>query len=100
MHQLNQRTGIKDCFYHLSSNNWKRIQEFGLQQRYDEEFALSLRMLSAIVFLPPNGVIIQGFEELVDHVRKVSVMEIQIIYSNTFMTPTLVGIGEMLRVGN
>ena len=99
MQQLNQRIGIKDCFYHLSSSNWKRIQEFGLQQRYDEEFALSLRMLSAIAFLPPNGVI-QGFEELADHLSNVSVMEMQVIYSNTFMTPTLVGIEEMLRVGN
>ena len=46
------------CFYHLCSNMWKRIQQSGLQERYinDPEFALHLRMISALAFLPPNDV--------------------------------------------
>ena len=59
IHHLNQHIEIKSCFYHLFSNIWKRIQESGLQRRYnkDKEFALGLKMLSAIAFLPPNDVI-------------------------------------------
>ena len=46
------------CFYHLCSNMWKRIQQSGLQERYinDPEFALHLRMISALEFVPPNDV--------------------------------------------
>ena len=63
---------IKGCFYHLSTNIWKRIQEFVLQQWYkgDQKFALYLTLLSAIAFLPPNC-LIRGFEELADHLRNV-----------------------------
>ena len=63
MHHMNQHTEIKGCFYHLSSNICKTIQESGLQQRYneDKEFAFTLRMLSEIIFLTPNDVI-EAFE--------------------------------------
>ena len=46
------------CFYYLCSNMWKRIQQSGLQERYinDPEFALHLRMISALEFVPPNDV--------------------------------------------
>ena len=46
------------CFYHLCSSMWKRIQQSGLQERYinDSEFALHLRMIRALVFLPLNDV--------------------------------------------
>ena len=60
----------KGCFYHLCSNVWKRIQHLGLQQRYndDQEFSLHLRMLCDLAFLPPDDVV-QGFEDLTDHIR-------------------------------
>ena len=69
---LNPNVEIKGCFYHLSSNVWKRIQQFGYQQRYndDQEFALNTRMLCALAFLPPDDVI-QEFEQLVDCIRDV-----------------------------
>ena len=69
---INNRIQVKSSFYHLSSNVWKRIQQFGLQQRYnddqDQEFALNLRMLCATAFLPPAQVI-EGFENLAGNLR-------------------------------
>ena len=40
----------------LSSNLWKHIQSFDLQERYrnTEGFALHLRMLAALAFIPPK----------------------------------------------
>ena len=50
---------VSGCYYHLCSNIWKHVQDFGLQIRYmaDEEFALTIRMLAALAFVPPNDVI-------------------------------------------
>lgn len=58
------------CYYHLCSNIWKHVQEFGMQPRYlvDEEFALCARMLAALAFVPPNDVIF-SFDLLSDHCR-------------------------------
>ena len=51
---------------------WKRIQQFGLLQRYnddqDQEFALNLRMSCATAF-PPPAQVIEGFENLADNLR-------------------------------
>ena len=72
MQHLSTSLGVqmKGCFYHLSSNLWKRIQRLGLQQRYNnkEEFAIFLRMLAALAFVPPNNVIVY-YEQLYDHIR-------------------------------
>lgn len=64
-------TEIKGCFYHLSSNVWKKVRELGFQQRYvnEEEFALHCRMLCALAFLPEADVI-DGFNELTDVVQE------------------------------
>ena len=58
------------CFYHLCFNVWKRIQQSGLQERYinDPEFALHLRMISALTFLPPNDVQ-NSFDQLAALIR-------------------------------
>ena len=58
------------CFYHLCSNMWKRIQQSGLQERYinDPEFALHLRMSSALAFVPPNDVQ-NSFDQLAALIR-------------------------------
>jgi hypothetical protein len=62
---------ISGCFFHLSSNIWKNIQSLGLQQHYndDPEFALQMRMLPALAFLPPDQVV-QVFEMLSDQIRE------------------------------
>ena len=55
-------TNVKGCFFQLCSNVWKHVQNAGLQVRYVEEpeFALQLRMLTALAFLPPQDVV-RGF---------------------------------------
>lgn len=67
----NRGIDVKCCFFHLSSNIWKHIQNLGLALRYnqDEEFGLHLRMVSALAFLPP-GDVIDGFEELSDNIQE------------------------------
>ena len=66
----NPNIDIKGCFYHLCSNIWKHIQNFGLQERYkgDAEFALQIRMIAALAFLPPADVV-PAFENLCDDIR-------------------------------
>ena len=46
------------------------MQDLGLQIRYmaDEEFALTIRMLAALAFVPPNDVI-DSFDTLADYSR-------------------------------
>ena len=68
--QVHPNTELKGCFYHFSSNIWKHIQNLGLQNPYqdDENFALWIRMLSALAFVPPNDVI-RYFELLIDEIR-------------------------------
>ena len=66
----NRNIEVQDCFYHLSANIWNHTPHLGLSQRYnqEEEFALHIGMLPALVFLPA-GDVIEGFEELVDTIR-------------------------------
>ncbi len=57
----------KCCFFHLSQNFQKKLGEEGLKVRYenDSDFALSLRMVPSLAFLPPDRVE-AGFEALED----------------------------------
>ena len=66
-HLIDENIGMKGCVYHLSSNIWKNVQHFGLQERYneDQEFALHTHMLCAVVFMPPDN-IIAGFQKFFD----------------------------------
>ena len=68
--QVYPNTELKGCFQHFSSNIWKHIQNLGQQNHNqdDKNFALWLRMLSALVFVPPNNVI-RYFELLIDEIR-------------------------------
>ena len=61
---------LSGCFFHLCSNIWKKIQSLGLQVQYnnDQEFALHLRMIPALAFIPPNDVV-DAFERLTDLIR-------------------------------
>ena len=60
---------VYGCFFHLCSNIWKHIQDSGLQGRYiaEVDFALHLRMIGALAFVPPNDVV-ASFDELVDEI--------------------------------
>lgn len=58
-------TQVKGCFFHFGQCIWRKIQACGLKQRYenDPEFALRLRMLSALAFVP-IGAVTNAFESL------------------------------------
>lgn len=47
------------CYFHFRQAIYKKIQQFGLSDNYssDESFALELRKLSALAFVPPDDVI-------------------------------------------
>lgn len=49
---------MKGCYFHHTQAVWRKIQEHGLAARYgaDEEFALQLRMIPAIAFVPTDRV--------------------------------------------
>lgn len=50
---------VSGCFFHLTQNVWKQIQKVGLQTRYNNyiEFAVNIRMLAALAFVPVADVI-------------------------------------------
>ena len=47
------------CFFHLRQNVYKRVQQQGLTNRYqaDNDFALKIKMLGSLAFVPENDVI-------------------------------------------
>lgn len=53
------------CFFHLCQSVWRHVQNVGLQKRYvsDAQFALGIRSLLALAFVPPED-IPSKFEEL------------------------------------
>lgn len=56
---------VKGCFFHFTQSIYRKVQEVGLQSKYadDPEFAVRVRMLNALAFVPVNDVITK-FEEL------------------------------------
>lgn len=62
-----QNTAQKGCFFHLTQCLWRKVQEHGLQCKYmeDAEFAVQVRMLSSIAFVPEDQVV-TVFEELTE----------------------------------
>ena len=53
---------VRGCFYHLTQETWRKIQELGLVRKYrdDEDFKLFCGQLDALAFLPiediPEGI--------------------------------------------
>lgn len=56
----------RGCFFHMSQCIWRKIQGCGLQSRYinDSKFALHVRQLAALAFVPEEDVL-RSFEELI-----------------------------------
>lgn len=56
---------VQGCFYHLSQSIYRKVQALGFQERYqdDAEFAMSVRMVAALAFVPLADTV-QVFEEL------------------------------------
>lgn len=61
-----ENTIVSGCFFHLTQNVWKNIQKVGLQTRYNNhvEFAVNLRMIAALAFVPENDVV-KAYEAVV-----------------------------------
>ena len=57
------------CFFHLTQNIYRRVQDEGLKVRYetDANFALQCRMIEALAFVPPAEVP-DAFDSLVAHI--------------------------------
>lgn len=60
---------IRGCFFHLQQSIWRKIQSAGLQANYqnDEEYALMLKLLPSIAFVPSHKVL-DEFNKLVSTV--------------------------------
>ena len=56
---------IECCFFHFSQANWRHVVSLGFRQRYveDLDFALKVRMVTALAFLPADK-IYKGFQEV------------------------------------
>lgn len=89
---------IHCCFFHLTSNVWKHVQACGLQSLYnnDADFALQIRLLTALAFLPVEYIAAaydelmttpffgeQGMEEYAEH--KEDIDELVKYFQDTYM---------------
>ena len=56
---------VSGCFFHLSQNIYRKIQSAGLTNQYieDPNFALQIKMLPSLAFVPEDKVI-QSFTAL------------------------------------
>lgn len=56
---------IHGCIFHFGQNIWRHVQQLGLQTKYseDDDFALNIRLLIALAYVPKENVI-DAFEEL------------------------------------
>lgn len=59
---------IHGCNFHLGQNFWRHIQTYGLQTVYssDADFALNVRLLLALAFVPVDSVA-EAFDELLEY---------------------------------
>ena len=67
---VHPNTKLVGCFFHLSKSIWGKIQQSGLQQRYqdDEDFSLHARMIMALAFVPLAD-LDTAFEDLFTEIR-------------------------------
>ena len=58
-------THVKGCFFHLSQSVYRKVQELGLTTIYTHstEVALTIRMLPALAYLPPE-IVLSAFQIL------------------------------------
>jgi hypothetical protein len=61
------QTTINGCFFHFCQSVRRHIQDTGLSVKYREnpKFALNIKMLNALAYVPPESVIIV-FEDLIE----------------------------------
>lgn len=58
---------VVGCFFHLSQCCWRKLQDVGVQDRYNDEndpnFSVACRMVPALAFVPEDGVV-QAFRDV------------------------------------
>lgn len=54
-----QDASVEACFFHFAQAHWRKVGDLGLRKRYleDEDFAISMRMFTALAFVPPEKVV-------------------------------------------
>ena len=85
-------TNVKGCFFHLTQNFWRKIQEIGLQGQYmhDKDIALRLRMLPALAFASPFDVR-ELFPQVIEHINIPEATELALYFERTYVGRTLAG---------
>jgi hypothetical protein len=70
MHAEFPETQHRGCFFHFNQCIYRKIQEYGLQRRYetDPDFALTMKMLPALAFMP-MGHVVNNFQRLTREVQ-------------------------------
>ena len=84
---------VSGCFFHLSQNIYRKIQSAGLTNQYieDSNFALQIKMLASLAFVPEDKVI-QSFTALMVEFPTTAI-EIAAYFEETY-------IGRILRIWN
>lgn len=85
-------TKIHGCFFHLNRSVWRQIQHHGLAKQYSDDvnFALEVRKLAALAFIPCDKVI-ESFEVLLESTYYVEYEEILSLLI-TYFEGTWIGI--------
>ena len=89
-------TNVKGCFFHLTQNVWRKIQEVGLQADYiqDEYLTLRLRMLPALAFASPFDVP-ELFPQVIEQLNIPEATELALYFEQTYVGRTLPGGGQV-----
>ena len=76
---------VSGCFFHLAQSVYRKIQAEGLTTRYqqDKEFALKLKMLPCLAFVPENDVI-DSFNMIMEEYPQ-SAMGVAKYFENTYI---------------
>ena len=79
-------TTVKGCYFHLTQNIWRNIQELELQTDYInvEQLALRLRMLPAVAFAPPFEVQ-ELFPQVIEQLGIPTSVELSLYFETTYI---------------
>ena len=85
-------TEVKGCFFHLSQNIWRKVQELGLQADYiqDESLALRIRLLPALAFASPFDVP-ELFPQVIAQLGIPQAQELALYFEKTYIGRSLPG---------
>ena len=78
---------LSGCYFHLTSNVWKRVQKLRLVRLYfdDENARLFVSMIAALYFLPLNDVP-GGYELLQEHIPNPTLASLLQYFGENYVT--------------